>query len=85
LPLKVRVEDVTVTYVKPKVTKVVYQYIILTTDEFMHSEVFFIDVDKYDKAKVEQLIKQKYAARYRIAPADVEVHWLVEPPRVELR
>ncbi len=83
MPLKVRVEDINLTYVKPKITKVVYQYIILTSDDFMHSEVFFVDADKFDKKKVEELIKQKYAARYRIPVAEVEVSWLVEPPKLQ--
>ena len=83
MPLKVRVEDVSLTYVKPKITETVYQYIILTSDEYMHSEVFIIDVDKYDKKKVEELIKQKYASRYRIPAQEVEVSWLVEPPKVQ--
>ncbi len=60
-------------------------YIVLTTDEFTHSEVFFVDADKFDKKAVEDMIKQKYAARYLIKPADVEVHWLVEPPKLERR
>jgi hypothetical protein len=82
VPLAVRVEDVQLTYVKPKITQTQYQYIILTTDEYMHSEVFIVDVEKADKAKIEELIKQKYAARYKIAPKDVEVKWTVELPKL---
>jgi len=78
----VKVEDAQLTYVKPKITQVVYQYIVLCTDEFMHSEVFIVDVDKADKSKIEELIKKKYAARYRISEKDVEVRWLRELPRV---
>jgi len=78
----VRVEDVQLTYIKPKITQIQYQYIVLTTDEYMHSEVFIVDVDKTDKAKLEELIKKKYAARYRISEKDVEVKWTVELPRV---
>jgi hypothetical protein len=78
----VRVEDVQLTYIKPKITQVQYQYIVLTTDEYMHSEVFIVDVDKVDKEKIEELIKKKYAARYRISEKDVEVKWTVELPRV---
>jgi hypothetical protein len=48
----------------------------------MHSEVFIVDVDKTDKAKLEELIKKKYAARYKISDKDVEVRWTVELPRV---
>ena len=77
-----RVEDVQLTYIKPKITQIQYQYIVLTTDEYMHSEVFIVDVDKTDKAKLEELIKKKYAARYRISEKDVEVKWTVELPRV---
>jgi len=76
----VRVEDVQLTYVKPKITETVYQYIILTTDEYMHSEVFIVDADKADKAKIEELIKKKYAARYKISEKDIEVKWTVELP-----
>jgi hypothetical protein len=76
----VKVEDVRLTYVKPKVNVTQYQYLVLTTDEFMHSEVFILDVDKYDKSKIEELIKRKYAARYKISEKDVEVKWLVELP-----
>jgi hypothetical protein len=78
----VRVEDVQLTYIKPKITQVQYQYIVVTTDEYMHSEVFIVDVDKTDKAKLEELIKKKYATRYRISEKDVEVKWIVELPRV---
>ena len=78
----VRVEDVQLTYIKPKITQVQYQYIVVTTDEYMHSEVFIVDVDKTDKAKLEELIKKKYATRYRISEKDVEVKWTVELPRV---
>jgi hypothetical protein len=78
----VRVEDVQLTYIKPKITQVVYQYIILTTDEYMHSEVFIVDVDKADKAKIEELIKKKYAARYKISEKDIEVRWTVELPKL---
>lgn len=77
----VRVEDVILTYVKPKVNVVQYQYVVVTTDEFMHSEVFVVDVDKVNKAKVEELVKKKYASRYRLSEKDVEVRWLVELPR----
>jgi len=59
----VKVEEVELTYVKPKLTQVVYQYIVLATDEFMHSEVFIVDVDKANKAKIEELIRKKFAAR----------------------
>jgi len=79
--LLVRVEDVILTYVKPKVNVVQYQYVVVTTDEFMHSEVFVVDVDKVNKAKVEELVKKKYASRYRLSEKDVEVRWLVELPR----
>ena len=77
-----RVEDVQLTYIKPKISQVQYQYIVVTTDEYMHSEVFIVDVNKTDKAKLEELIKKKYAARYRISEKDVEVKWAVELPRV---
>ena len=78
----VRVEDVQLTYVKPKISQIVYQYIVLATDEFMHSEVFIVDVDKADKSKIEELIKKKYAARYRISEKEVEVKWLRELPPI---
>jgi hypothetical protein len=65
--VKVRVEDVQLTYVKPKITQVVYQYIVLATDEYGHSEVFIVDADKATKEKIEELIRKKYASRYRIS------------------
>jgi hypothetical protein len=80
--LKVRVEDVALTYVKPKITQVMWQYIIVTSDEFMHSEVFIVDAEKVTKEVIEQLIKKKYAARYRISEADVEVVWTLELPKI---
>jgi hypothetical protein len=79
----VKVEDVQLTYVKPKITQIQYQYIILTTDEYGHSEVFVADVEKADKEKIEKLIKMKYAMRYKISEKDVEVKWIVELPRVQ--
>jgi len=81
--LKVRIEDIQLTYVKPKITQTIYQYIVLATDEYGHSEVFILDVDKVDKQKIEELIKKTYAARYRISEKDVEVSWLVELPVVK--
>jgi len=80
--VQVRVEDVRLTYIKPKINVIQYQYVVLTTDEYMHSEVFIVDVDKTDKAKLEELIKKKYAARYKIADKDVEVKWTVELPKL---
>jgi predicted transcriptional regulator len=80
--LKVRVEDVALTYVKPKITQIVWQYIIVTSDEFMHSEVFIVDAEKVTKEAVEQMIKKKYAARYRIPEGDIEVVWTVELPKI---
>jgi hypothetical protein len=80
--VQVRVEDVRLTYVKPKINVIQYQYVVLTTDEYMHSEVFIVDVDKVDKSKLEELIKKKYAARYKIADKDVEVKWTVELPKL---
>ncbi len=81
--MKVRIEDIQLTYVKPKITQTIYQYIVLATDEYGHSEVFILDVDKVDKQKIEELIKKTYAARYRISEKDVEVSWLVELPVVK--
>jgi hypothetical protein len=49
----------------------------------MHSEVFIVDAEKFDKKKVEELIKQKYAPRYRIPTNEVEVSWIVEPPKLK--
>ena len=80
--MQVRVEDVRLTYVKPKINVVQYQYVVLTTDEYMHSEVFIVDVDKTDKVKLEELIKKKYAMRYKISDKDVEVKWTVELPKL---
>lgn len=80
--MKVRVEDVALTYVKPKITQIMWQYIVVTTDEFMHSEVFIVDAEKVTKEVIEQMIKKKYAARYRIAEADIEVVWTLELPKV---
>ena len=82
--VKVRVEDVRVITVKPRIDKTVYQYVILTTDEYGHSEVFFIDADKYSKEKFVELVKSKYASHYRVSPGAFEVEFLVEPPRVEV-
>ena len=81
--MKVRIEDIQLTYVKPKITQTIYQYIVLATDEYGHSEVFILDVDKVDKQKIEELIKKTYAARYRISEKDVEVAWIVELPAVK--
>jgi hypothetical protein len=81
----VKVEDIVLTYTKPKVDQVVYQYLIVTRDEFGHAEVFIVDVDKFDKAKFEELVKQKYMARYRIPKDTIEVRWLLEPPKLERR
>ena len=80
--MQVKVEDVQVTTMRPKPNQTVYQYILLTTDEYMHSEVFFIDADKADKKKIEELIKKKFAARYKIADKDVEVKWGIELPKL---
>ena len=78
----VKVEDVTLTYVKPKITQIQYQYVVLATDEFGHSEVFIVDVDKVNKDKIAELIRKKFATRYRIDEKSIEVKWLVELPAV---
>jgi hypothetical protein len=79
----VKVEDVQLTYTKPKINQIVYQYIIVVRDEFGHAEVFIVDVDKFDKTRFEDLVKQKYIARYRIPKDSIEVKWIVELPRVQ--
>ena len=78
----VKVEDVTLTFVKPKITQIQYQYVVLATDEFGHSEVFIVDVDKVNKDKIAELIRKKFAMRYRISEKEIEVKWLVELPAV---
>lgn len=80
----VKVEDIVLTYTKPKVDQTVYQYLIVTRDEFGHAEVFIVDVDKFDKAKFEDVVKQKYMARYRIPKDTIEVKWLLEPPKLSV-
>jgi len=83
--VKVRVEDVTVIPIKPKVTQTVYQYAILTRDEFGHARTFWVDVDKYDKQKFIEAVKMYYASRYGIKIDDVEVEFVVEPPSTVVR
>jgi len=80
--VKVRVEDVAVIPVKPKISVTVYQYAILARDQFGHAKTFWVDADKYDKQKVESAIKEYFAGRYGIKVSDVEVEWVVEPPRL---
>jgi len=80
--VKVRVEDVVVYPVRPKVGQIVYQYAIIARDQYGHAKTFFVDADKYDKAKVEDAIKEHFSGRYGIKRQDVEVEWLVEPPKV---
>lgn len=79
--MRVRVDEVQLTYVKPRVDRIVWQYLVLTTDEFMHTEVFIVDVEKATKERIEELIKRRYASRYRISEKDVEVVWVAELPR----
>jgi hypothetical protein len=78
----VKIEDVILTFVKPKITQIQYQYVILSTDEFGHSEVIIVDVDKVNKDKIVELIRKKFAARYRIDEKSIEVKWLVELPAI---
>jgi len=80
--VKVRVEDVAVIPVKPKISVTVYQYAILARDQFGHAKTFWVDADKYDKQKVESLIREYYAGRYGIPVQSVEIEWEVEPPRL---
>jgi hypothetical protein len=78
----VKIEDVTLTFVKPKITQIQYQYVVLSTDEFGHSEVVIVDVDKVNKDKIAELIRKKFASRYRMSEKEIEVKWLVELPAV---
>ncbi|MEM3982469.1 MAG: hypothetical protein QXM71_07120 [Thermofilum sp.] len=80
--LKVYVEDFYIVPVKPKMTKTVLQYVVLTRDERDYSQVFFVDTDKYDRNKFVELVREEYSKKYRIAKDDVEVVFLVEIPRV---
>lgn len=80
--LKVYVEDFYIVPVKPKMTKTVLQYVILTRDERDYSQVFFVDTDKYDKQKFVELVRDEYSKKYRIPRDEVEVVFLVELPRV---
>lgn len=82
--MKVLIEDVVLTYVKPKMTQTVYQYIIVARDEFLHAETVIVDADKAYKEKIEELLRKRFAARYRISEKEVEVVWgvgLPQPPR----
>ena len=81
--MQVVVEDIVLTYVKPKINKIVYQYIIVTRDEYGHAEPFIVDVDKFNKADFEKHAKEIYAKRYRIPIDTIEVKWLLEPPKLE--
>jgi hypothetical protein len=81
--VQVVVEDIVLTYTKPKITKIVYQYIIVARDEFGHAEPFIVDVDKFNKQEFEKRVKEVYARRYRIPTDTVEVKWLLEPPKLE--
>jgi len=83
--LKVRVEDVALITIKPKITQVSYQYAILTRDEYGHAKTFWVDVDKYDESKFIEAVKYYYAARYGIKIQDVDVEFIVKPPKVEIR
>jgi len=80
--LKVRVEDIAIITVKPKISATVYQYVIRTEDSYGYTRVYFIDVEKYDKEKFINAVKLDYAGRYAIPVSEVEVEFLVEPPRV---
>ena len=83
--MQVLVEDIVLTYTKPKINQIVYQYIITTRDEFGHAEVLIVDVDKFSKADFEKRVKEIYAKRYRIPMDTIEVKWLLEPPKLERR
>jgi len=83
--MQVVVEDIVLTYVKPKINKIVYQYIIVARDELGHAETLIVDVDKFNKADFEKRVKEIYAKRYRIPIDTVEVKWLLEPPKLEQR
>lgn len=79
--MKVLVEDVVLTYVKPKINQIQYQYIVVARDEFLHAETVIVDVEKTDKSKIEELIKKRFAARYKISDKDIQVVWAVELPK----
>jgi len=83
--VKVRVEDVALITIKPKVSQITYQYAILTRDEFGHARTFWVDVDKYDESKFVEAVKQYYAGRYGVPVNSIEIEWIVRPPKVELR
>ncbi|MEM4913486.1 MAG: hypothetical protein QW579_04715 [Desulfurococcaceae archaeon] len=81
--IKVRVEDVAVITVKPKMTSTVYQYVFRTEDQYGYTRVYFIDTDKYDKQKFVEAVKLDYAGKYGIQVSEVEVEFIVEPPQVK--
>ncbi|MEM4977100.1 MAG: hypothetical protein QXT64_07245 [Desulfurococcaceae archaeon] len=80
--LKVRVKDVIVITVKPRMTQTTYQYVFVVEDQYGFSKVYFIDTDKYDKQKFIELVKLDYAGKYAIPVSNIEVEFFVEPPRV---
>jgi len=80
--LRVYVEDFYIVPVKPKMSKTVLQYVVLTRDERDYSQVFFVDTDKYDRNKFAELVKEEYSKKYRISKDDVEVVFHVDIPRV---
>ena len=80
--VKVYVKEAHVISVKPKVTKVVLKYVIVTENELGMVETIWVDADKFDKEKVELAIKQRHAARLGIPSKDIHVEWLIEIPKI---
>jgi len=80
--LKVFVESYYIVPVKPKISKTILQYVILTKDEREYSRVFFVDVDKYDKEKFIQMVKEEYSKKYGIREEFIEVNFLVDIVRI---
>jgi hypothetical protein len=82
--IKVEVEDIFVTSAKPKPRQWVLMYGIITRNEYDMRETVWVDVEQFNKEEVEKLIKKRHAMRLGIPETEIEVEWLVEPPRIRV-
>ena len=83
MPLRVRVDDIRVIFIKPKISQVIPQFVIKAEDEYGIRETIWVDAPKADKEAITKEFIRRYSRRYGLPPEQIQLVWEVELPRVE--
>ncbi len=83
MPLRVRVDDIRVIFVRPRLREVEPQFVVQAEDEYGIRETMWVDARKADKEAITKEFIRRYSRRYRLPPEQIQLVWEVELPRIE--